>query len=270
MSEFHFGLPPWINYTIDSWTNIDASYPAANSKEYLNITKQTRTSDTTGSVCTIDLEAGYNDLIIGVDHTNFTAIHLEGDDEATFTTPPIDYSPTITYNKPTCWWEAGTLRRRYKYVWKISGTGIRYLRLTIANQTATNSAAYHFVGRIMITNNILSLSQPPDWDITYSPSVAFGTNERSTGDIQQYSTSSYKIMEVNMGWNVIDSSYESDIWTLDNIRPDQQILMWNNMYSDPADFYILQAQQGGIQMNWGGPYHRQFSAKTFREVVAND
>ena len=132
-SDFHFGLPPWINYTIDSWTNVDASYPAANAKEYLNIAKQVRTEDTTGSVCTIDLEAGYDDLMVAVDHVNFTAINLKADDEATFTTPPVDSSPTITYNDPTCWWEAGTTRRRYKHIWKLNGSGMRYLRITTPN-----------------------------------------------------------------------------------------------------------------------------------------
>ena len=270
MSNFYFGNPPFINYTIDSWTNVDSDYPASNAKEKRNISKQVRTSDTTGSVFVIDLESTYSNLIIAIDHVNFTSFQLEVDDASDFATCQITSSATILANDWTCWYENVTKRSRYKHIWKVTGTNLRYIRGTIANQTATNSASYHFVGRILVTDQILTLSQNMNWNLTYNSELAWGERTRKSGGKQKYALSSYKIMNITMGWDAIDKNYISDIQTLDMVRPDQPIIVWNNELSDTAEYYVMSREDSNVDIQWGGPYHRQIGNMGFREVVADD
>ena len=272
MSGFIGGLAPWVNYTVDSFTGIASGGSEANLKEYYNLSKQAVTDDTSGAVATLDLEAAYSDgLLVLMDHVNFVEVQLEADTEATFTDPPVDNSPTIGYNRYTCWYEGALTRRRYKHAWLLSGANLRYLRFTIASQTPTNGVAYHFIGRIMVTNNVATLAKSPS-GLRIMPFDSMEANERNKVGSQLYSTSPYRAADLSIKWDAGDRTMESDL--LDNLlltRPDQLTALWNNMNGDAAEFYVCQRRDTDIQIQWVEAQQvRSFNEILFRECVSGD
>ena len=271
MSGFIVGLAPWIGYTVDSFTNLDSGSDKDNIKEYYNLSKQAITDDTSGAVVTLDLEAAYSGrLLVLMDHVNFVEVQLEADTEDGFTDPPVDNSPTVGYNRYTCWYEGALTRRRYKHAWLLSGADLRYLRFTIASQTPTNGVAYHFIGRIMVTNNVATLAKSPS-GLRLMPFDSIGVNERNGVGAQLYSTSPYRAVDLSIRWDAGDRTVESDL--LDNLlltRPDQLTALWNNMNGDAAEFYVCQRRDTNVQIQWVDQQVRSFNEILFRECVSGD
>ena len=266
MADTHFGLPPFVDYTVDSCTNVSASSDKDNVKDDESIDVRMDLDDTTGFVMTIDLESLITDPIVCIDHCNFTGINLKGDDEATFTLPPVDSSVTIGTNDYSKWYDYSGKAHHYIYrhIWQLT-EDVRYLRFTVSSQVATDGASAHYVGRIIVCSNVLSISQNPDKGLTYRTNTPVGINQRALGG-RQYSKSKYKAWSGEFEWKEFRSANISEMQQLD-LFPHELVVVWENIDSDPANFWVCNVTDEGITVSRDKPLRYSIGTRTFREVL---
>jgi len=240
MANFLFALPG-ISYTATP-SSEDSNHPATNLKLYGNIQQDYRSEVITEVNIVFDLGNTYSNVLMLMDGCNFTNFALQAHTTDSWGAPTVNNTGLKMVAKP--WVQPNTaltgIMHRYAYQWQPSGfTNLRYVRLVIAAQTPTDSAAYFRIGRIAIiaSTSQWSLSQNPDWEFEE-------WSDAPTGKLEYPGGGSYYALGDNLQWrgsiqfDPFLKTYLSEIQALNAIPKDRVIVMCTNISGTKEDFWF--------------------------------
>lgn len=256
MGNFIFGYD-FVDYDIESFSDPNSTYPAANMEIYGHLRRRCQTNTTAELTIVLDFGAACAADAIILDDVNFTSAYVAGHTADVWTDP--DYAEElITISKDV-------RRDRYSVYHALTAFNYRYMRIRVPNQTETDALSAFRIGRLVVLDTTITLGQNPGYGYKMLSDAPVHLNEFRSGGHEAILMGEYLEWRGTFEWDAMDDTHESDIWTLNALKRNEYIAFYEND-SNTSQVYICR-RTGAIEVTDRAPSVVQIGSVTMREVI---
>lgn len=208
-------------YSIVSQTTQNASYPASNIADFTHMVREYRTvTSSTGVNVWIDFGAAITLAGVMIDACNVSSGYYDGSSLSSAVTSTNLHTFSAT---------ALDIRvNRFKVYTPFTNFNFRYMRLVIAGAPSDTNAFFK-IGRLVPFQSQVSLTRSPSLGYTYSANYPEPViNQFKSGGVEVISQGNNKIFQCNMNFIGYPSSLSSELWEIDNIKPNDLCMIYEN------------------------------------------
>ena len=250
MGNFIFGYN-FKSYTATA-SSTEPGYPVANIYDYEHPRLQWRSMSIASEQWVKAYTGATNITLRGVmlNDVNFTNIKIQHNTTDSWPGTSADY--TVTQDERT---------GRYK-IYVPFNASAKYVRIVIPAQAVTDNLPAFRIGCLIILDTIVELSVNPSFPYTYDADEKMATNEFESGGFDDVNLGA-RIWSGSFGFQVHDRAYESEIWWLNRIGKNANLVFYENC-GDRSKCYQCR-RRTPVQVVWDHPFANTIQTLTFRE-----
>jgi hypothetical protein len=201
----------------------DPKYPRINVLDNWHLVRHYRSTDATASTWLLKIDFGSTQQLTGIflNDVNFEKVRIEGSDDDTSWGAP-SYASTHTISKD---------ERVDRYKIFISATDFNYRYMRIFIPTGTTVASTHTVwkvGTVVCLSSHLIFNENMAYGYQRSANRTYEDISLPHGGVERVSLGDYLAWSGQAVFNVVASSNESDLWTLNAMNISNPIVFYEN------------------------------------------
>ncbi len=252
MANFLFGYD-FVSYSAVA-SSEDSNYPATNLSVYGFTKRHFRSLVSTEVTIVFDFTTAKALTGVLLNDVNFTDVYIEGHATDSWGAPSFSEQFTPAQDERT---------QRYKLYAALTAFNYRYMRLRIPSQAPVGSLSVFKIGTLVCLDTALTLTTNPAFGYKYSANEQVAINEFESGGDERVNLGDL-LWKGGFAFDAYDRTDESDLWTLNNIKKDENLVFFENR-GDVSKVYLCR-RDTAIEVSWFANESVRTSRLEYKEI----